>query len=111
MGNLEIKVSKYLKSLFISAGDGVKFNLPMAAATTVLSWGLDRWKDAYIQAGQLELMYDSIKWPLDYFLKCWIENQDLYYCQVSTDIYRIIKRCKFVCLMVFSTFNNISVIS
>jgi hypothetical protein len=48
--NLEIKVSKYLKSLFISAGDGVKFNLPMAAATTVLSWGLDRWKDAYIQA-------------------------------------------------------------
>jgi hypothetical protein len=53
--------------LFISAGDGVKFNLPMAAATTVLSWGLDQWKDAYIQAGQLELMYDSIKWPLDYF--------------------------------------------
>ena len=72
----------------------------MAAATTVLSWGLDRWKDAYVQAGQLELMYDSIKWPLDYFLKCWIENQDLYYCQVSTDIYRIIKRCKFFCLFV-----------
>jgi hypothetical protein len=39
-----------------SAGDGVKFNLPMAAATTVLSWGLDQWKDAYIQAGQLELV-------------------------------------------------------
>ena len=81
--NLEIKVSKYLKELFISAGDGVKFNFPMAAATTVLSWGLGQWKDAYIRAGQLDLMYDSIKWPLDYFLKCWIENQDLYYCQVS----------------------------
>jgi hypothetical protein len=37
IANLEIKVSKYLKALFISAGDGVKFNLPMAAATTVLS--------------------------------------------------------------------------
>ncbi|XP_052061794.1 endoglucanase E-4-like [Mytilus californianus] len=65
------------------AGDGVKFNLPMASATTVLSWGLSQWQDAYKAAGQLELMYDSIKWPLDYLEKCWTESKNLYYCQVA----------------------------
>ncbi|VDI00925.1 endoglucanase [Mytilus galloprovincialis] len=65
------------------AGDGVKFNLPMASATTILSWGLSQWQDAYEAAGQLELMYDSIKWPLDYLQKCWIESKNLYYCQVA----------------------------
>ncbi|KAJ8305940.1 hypothetical protein KUTeg_016485 [Tegillarca granosa] len=59
------------------AGDGVKFNFPMASSTTLLTWGLVQWKDAYVSSDQLDNMYDSIKWTLDYFLKCW-KNDKLY---------------------------------
>jgi hypothetical protein len=65
------------------AGDIVNFNLPMASATTNLAVGLLHWKDAYENAGELENMYNSIKWPLDYFLKCWNANEKIYYAQVS----------------------------
>uniref|UniRef100_A0A2C9KE36 Endoglucanase n=1 Tax=Biomphalaria glabrata TaxID=6526 RepID=A0A2C9KE36_BIOGL len=53
------------------AGDHVKFGLPMASSTTLLLWSLYRFKDGYAKAGQLDMMYDMIKWPLDYFLKAW----------------------------------------
>ncbi|ESO99347.1 hypothetical protein LOTGIDRAFT_113640, partial [Lottia gigantea] len=60
------------------AGDNVKFNFPMAWSTTVLTWGLIQWKDAYEKTGQLNHMYDSIKWPLDYLLKCHTKSNELY---------------------------------
>ncbi|XP_005099312.1 endoglucanase E-4 [Aplysia californica] len=53
------------------AGDHVKFGLPMASSTTLLLWSLYSFKDGYVKAGQLNNMYDMIKWPLDYFLKAW----------------------------------------
>ncbi|CAL1530776.1 unnamed protein product [Lymnaea stagnalis] len=53
------------------AGDHVKFGLPMASTSTLLLWSLIRFKDGYVKAGQLDNMYDMIKWPLDYFLKGW----------------------------------------
>ncbi|XP_035827303.1 endoglucanase 20-like [Aplysia californica] len=53
------------------AGDHVKFGLPMASSSTLLLWSLVRFKDGYVKAGQLDMMYDMIKWPLDYFLKAW----------------------------------------
>ncbi|OWF45590.1 endoglucanase 13-like [Mizuhopecten yessoensis] len=65
------------------AGDLVKFNFPMASSATILAWGLSRWKDGYEAAGQLEMMYDCLKWPLDYFLKCWKPSQNVYYAQVG----------------------------
>lgn len=61
-----------------SAGDNVKFGLPMASTTTLLLWGLIRYKDAYIATGQLDFMYDSVKWPLDYFIKCHSAPNELY---------------------------------
>nr|ABD24274.1 endo-beta-1,4-glucanase [Ampullaria crossean] len=60
------------------AGDFVKFNFPMAWSTAVLTWGLLQFKDAYQAAGQLEWMYESIKWPLDYLLKCHVSDNVLY---------------------------------
>ncbi|XP_060076961.1 uncharacterized protein LOC132556566 [Ylistrum balloti] len=68
------------------AGDGVKFNLPMAASTTLLAWGLTMFEDAYIAAGQLSYIRDSIKWPLDYFLKCWKPSTKTYYAQVGNGV-------------------------
>nr|BAU45388.1 endo-1,4-beta-glucanase [Bellamya sp. UM-2014] len=53
------------------AGDHVKFGFPMASSTTLLLWGLIRFKDGYVRANQLDMMYDMIKWPLDYFLNAW----------------------------------------
>lgn len=67
--------------LLPSAGDHIKFNFPMAFSVTSLAWGLLEFKDAYEDAGQLEYMYDSIKWPLDYLMKCHVAP-NVYYVQV-----------------------------
>ncbi|KAK7481405.1 hypothetical protein BaRGS_00027361 [Batillaria attramentaria] len=53
------------------AGDHVKFGFPMAGAMTMLLWGVDRFKDGYQAAGQLDKMYDTVKWGLDYLLDSW----------------------------------------
>ncbi|XP_046564700.1 endoglucanase 4-like [Haliotis rubra] len=60
------------------AGDNVKFNFPMAFSTTLLTWSLLDYKDAYEKSGQLEKMYECIKWPLDYFIKCHTKPNELY---------------------------------
>ncbi|KAL3861625.1 hypothetical protein ACJMK2_007650 [Sinanodonta woodiana] len=65
------------------AGDHVKFNLPMAASTHFLLLSFIKFQDAYKQAGQTNMMCDMIKWPLDYFLKCWIPQSQTYYVQVG----------------------------
>lgn len=65
------------------AGDNVKFNLPMAYSTWVLNYGFIQFKDAYESAGQKQMMCDAVKWPLDYFLKCWIPDQNTLYVQVG----------------------------
>ncbi|KAK6177594.1 hypothetical protein SNE40_015664 [Patella caerulea] len=66
------------------AADYVKFNLPMASATTMLLWGLYTFKDAYTLTNELDNMYKSVKWPLDYFLKCWNPKTQEYYYQVGS---------------------------
>ncbi len=61
-----------------AAGDCVKFNFPMAQSTSTLIWGLLEYKDAYVAAGEYDNMLDSIKWPLDYFIKCHVEDNVVY---------------------------------
>lgn len=73
------------------AGDTVKFNLPMSASVINLAVGLYKWKDAYSASNQLQHMYDSIKWPLDYFLKCWRHSAQIYYAQVHVNYISIIE--------------------
>lgn len=60
------------------AGDNVKFGFPMAWTTTTLVWGLIEYKDAYQAAGQLDWMYESVKWPLDYFVKAHTKKYEFY---------------------------------
>jgi len=52
--------------------------MPMAFTVTELAWGLLEFKDAYDDAGQLDYMYDSIRWPLDYLLRCHTAPDELY---------------------------------
>ena len=82
---------------FFLAGDHVKFNFPMAWSTTVLAWGLLEFPEGYTASGQLSRMLDSIKWPLDYFIKCHVEPNTLYgqvslltiYLFIATYLYRV----------------------
>ena len=60
------------------AGDHVKFNFPQAASVTVLAWGILSFWDGYVRAGQLANVLDSIKWPLDYLLKCHVAPNKFY---------------------------------
>ena len=55
----------------------------MAWSSHVLTWGLEKFKDAYEGAGQLDMMYDMVKWPLEYFMKCWEPSKQQYWVQVS----------------------------
>ena len=50
----------------------------MAASVTNLAWGLLEFQEGYEKAGELQNMLDSIKWPLDYFMKCHVSPNELY---------------------------------
>jgi endoglucanase len=60
------------------AGDHMKFGLPMAAASTMLSWSLVEYREAYLQSGQLTYMLDTIKWSTDYFIKAHTAPNELW---------------------------------
>ena len=60
------------------AGGFVKFNLPMVFSTTLLTWGFIEYKNAYLAAGEHDRMVDSIKWPMDYFIKAHVGKNELY---------------------------------
>jgi endoglucanase len=51
------------------AGDHIKFGFPMAAATTMLAWGVIEYEDAYKNAGQYDFILDNLRWVNDYFIK------------------------------------------
>jgi len=75
-----------------AAGDLVKFNLPMAASVTNLAWGVVEFYDGYVKSGELANVLDSIKWPLDFLIKCHVSDNEFYaqvstcYAQVNTNI-------------------------
>merc|ERR1711973_667225 len=54
---------------YYDAGDHVKFGFPMAAMTTILSWGGLSFYEGYEKGGQLKWMDKCIKWSTDYFMK------------------------------------------
>lgn len=62
----------------LPAGDHVKFNFPMAYSTTALAWGYLEYADAYKAAGQTTYFLESIRWSLDYLLKCHTGPEELY---------------------------------
>ncbi|MBM4070068.1 MAG: hypothetical protein FJ271_14115 [Planctomycetes bacterium] len=54
---------------YYDAGDHVKFGLPMSGSMTLLAWGVDQYRDAYQQSGQLDRVLEAIKWGTDWIVK------------------------------------------
>ncbi|NJR67429.1 MAG: glycosyl hydrolase family 9 [Synechococcales cyanobacterium CRU_2_2] len=54
---------------YFDAGDHTKFGFPMAATMTLLSWGVEEYRDGYGRSGQLDEALDAIRWGTDYLLK------------------------------------------
>ena len=60
------------------AGDHVKFGFPMAWTTTALAWGMLLFEQGYRAAGQYDMALDAIRWPLDYFIKCHVSDDEFF---------------------------------
>ncbi|XP_050459002.1 endoglucanase A-like [Cataglyphis hispanica] len=63
---------------YYDASDFVKFNFPMASATTLLAWGVISWPEAYNISNQLDEIHKTIKWATDYFIKSHVSKNVLY---------------------------------
>lgn len=61
---------------YYDAGDHVKFGFPMAGAMTLLSWGVEEYRSAYANTGQLDEALDAIRWGTDYILKAHVTDED-----------------------------------
>ena len=79
------KLIKYEQKRFklLKTGAGyVKYGFPQASMTTILSWGLIRYRRTYETIGQLDYALDCIKWATDYFIKCHTDKFE-FWAQVS----------------------------
>ncbi|CAG9814737.1 unnamed protein product [Phaedon cochleariae] len=63
---------------YYDASDYVKFGFTMAFTTTILSWGVISYEDAYVEAGQYSEVLDAIRWSTDYFIKCHTSPYEFY---------------------------------
>ena len=50
----------------------------MAQAVSVLAWGLLEFREPYEAAGEYSRALDSIKWPLEYFIKCHVSDNEFF---------------------------------
>lgn len=65
------------------AGDHVKFGLPMSSSAHLLAWGGVQFRAGYEKAGQMDMMYDMIRWPLDYFQRAWNPGAQEFVAQIG----------------------------
>lgn len=63
-----------------------KFNFPMAASVTLLALSAIENKEAYKNLNLWETLLDTIKWPLDYLIKCHVSDNE-FYAQCGDPIY------------------------
>jgi len=68
---------------FADAGDNPKFNMPMAAAMTLLAWSFIEFPNAYQNSAQQAALLANLRWGTDYLLKCWDSTHSRLYGQVS----------------------------
>lgn len=74
------------KMCLYAAGDHVKFGFPFGAAMTMLLWGVVRFRDGYVYAGQLDDVYNITKWGLDYMVNSWDPFREELVIQVTQEL-------------------------
>ncbi len=68
-------VGRDLSGGWFDAGDGVKFNMPMAYSATMLNWGMIAFDDAYL--GQGGYGKEQVRYALDYLIQTYNQGADL----------------------------------
>ncbi|XP_022991484.1 endoglucanase 5 [Cucurbita maxima] len=63
---------------YYDAGDNVKFGLPMAFVTTILSWGAIDFKKEITDLNHMDNALKAIKWGTDYLIKAHPERNVLW---------------------------------
>jgi len=63
---------------YFNGGDYVKFNFPQAAAMTMLAWGMVEFSKGYEIAGQHKYGLDTLRWGMDYLMKCHTKTNEFY---------------------------------
>lgn len=63
---------------YYDAGDNVKFGLPMAFVTTILSWGAIDFKKEITDLNHMDKALKAIKWGTDYLIKAHPERNVLW---------------------------------
>ena len=58
----------------------------MAWTVTTVAWSVVDFRAGYEAAGELTNVLDSLRWPLDYFIKCHVSDNE-YYSQVCYSHY------------------------
>ena len=71
-------VGRDLSGGYFDGGGFVKFGFPMASTFTLISWGVLLFEEAYARTGELHNVLSSVKWAMDYFLKCHVSDAELY---------------------------------
>ncbi|CAK9143171.1 unnamed protein product [Ilex paraguariensis] len=63
---------------YYDAGDNVKFGLPMAFTTTMMSWSIIEYGTQMDSSGELGHAMDAVKWGTDYLIKAHTQPNVLY---------------------------------
>ena len=63
---------------YYDAGDNVKFGLPMAFTTTMMSWSILEYGGQMAATGELGHAIEAVKWATDYFIKAHPQPYVLY---------------------------------
>lgn len=72
-------VGKDLTGGWYDAGDHVKFNLPMAYTSAMLSWSVVEAQAALTASGQLTPMLNQIRWVSEYLIRSHTAPNEFYY--------------------------------
>ncbi|MCF0116743.1 MAG: glycoside hydrolase family 9 protein, partial [Bacilli bacterium] len=68
---------------YYDVGGNIKFNFPMADSMTLIAWVVMNSLKGIKKGDQWDHYLDSVKWGIDYFIKCH-SKKDEYYAQVSS---------------------------
>jgi hypothetical protein len=62
---------------YYDAGDTMKYTLPLGVSMSMLAWGGVQFKSAYVATGQMEALWRTVKWGVDWLVKAHFKASDV----------------------------------